>query len=194
IDPDKIEKVLYNLLSNAFKFTDDGGQITVSLKRSVVDGRTYADICVEDNGIGIASADITRIFQPFQQSGSGKSGGTGLGLAYCKLLVELHGGTIHAESRRLEPGQHRTAFWVRIPVASTVQATVNPPEQKPIPSTPEHSFAIPNATVLLVEDSVEMRRYLADCFAADYRVIEAANGREGLEAAVRDIPDLVISD
>lgn len=204
IDPDKIEKVLYNLLSNAFKFTDDGGQITVSLKQSLAGGRTFAVICVEDNGIGIAAADIVRIFQPFQQSGSGKAGGTGLGLAYCKLLVELHGGTIHAESKRKKDGQNQTSFLVKIPVCATVHATANPAGSTTMLNTPVRPFRqasislpnyrAPNATVLLVEDNVEMRRYLTDYFAAEYRVIEAANGQEGLEAAIQDIPDLIISD
>lgn len=106
-DERKIKQVMFNLLSNAFKFTPDGGSMRVTARRTRDEGRErradfdYIEISVEDTGIGISPDDQKRLFQPFQQleiALSKKYPGTGLGLAICKSIVELHGGKIWVES------------------------------------------------------------------------------------------------
>ncbi len=208
-DPDKLEKVLYNLLSNAFKFTGDGGHIDVNVYTEETPTQSVV-IEVADNGLGISTEDLPRIFDLFRQGKSNKVGGTGLGLAYAKSLVELHGGTITVQSEGKHIGENRTVFSVRIPLrvddtavpsqpkaamaawtkaittneesaADDAQAGVAPPPSRPY-------------TLLLVEDNREMRKYLGDFFSNQYHVIEAATGVEGLAAAVKHTPDLIVSD
>ncbi len=211
-DPDKLEKVLYNLLSNAFKFTGDGGHIDVHVRTEKQDTPSVI-IEVADNGLGIAPEDLPHIFDPFRQGKLNSAGGTGLGLAYSKSLVELHGGTITVQSETEGIGENRTVFSVRVPLKTDnlpappqpFAAQKDPTDAPPTDNRPlidktagEPSGVAPNSErqykLLLVEDNHGMRNYLADFFANQYHIIKAANGAEGLAAAVKHAPDIIVSD
>jgi signal transduction histidine kinase/ligand-binding sensor domain-containing protein/DNA-binding response OmpR family regulator len=201
-DSDKIEKVLYNLLSNAFKFTPQGGKIDVYLRHIREDLNNYILIDVIDNGSGIPKDELETIFKPFQQASTNKTGGTGLGLAYAKALIELHKGTIHAESTADNAGQNHTCFTVKLPVdlsealAETITYPSTDGEERHTTSSLDNVFKIDGKapTLLLVEDNFELRKYLRDYFATEYHVLEAPNGADGLVVANEHTPDLIISD
>ncbi|SFB80859.1 Signal transduction histidine kinase [Parapedobacter composti] len=208
-DADKLEKVINNLLSNAFKFTPEGGEIRVSLTLDRSSSPEVAVITVSDNGIGIREDEMERIFQPFQRGSVNKSDGTGIGLAYSKSLVELHGGTISVSSNRGKGKPNRTTFFVRIPVTednTTEQFRLNDsgetPQLRGKPDLPlahqgQHTRVVDPSkpyTLLVVEDNDAMRRYLSDTLSHEYNVLEAANGAEGLDLALAHAPDLIVSD
>lgn len=211
-DPDKLEKVLYNLLANAFKFTGDGGHVEVRV-RTEMGETSWLVIDVADNGAGIATEDLPHIFEPFRQGKLSYAGGTGLGLAYSKSLVELHGGIITACSKIEQIDENHTVFSVRIPLITVTDAPLTPSAILPAelntsistgemplveenPAEPDSVVLNPpkRYTVLLVEDNHGMRKYLSDYFANRYHVVEACNGTEGLALAVKHTPDLIVSD
>src|SRR5690606_31809956 len=111
LDTDKIEKVLYNLLSNALKFTDSGGIVKVRVRQN----DEHLCIDVIDNGKGISPEDLDRIFKPFLQGRSTVPGGTGLGLSYSKTLIEMHGGKLTVESRANTKRNKLTIFRIVLP-------------------------------------------------------------------------------
>ncbi len=219
IDSAGFDKILLNLLSNAFKFTPDGGTIEIALQERH-DGqaeppplRHCAEITVTDSGIGIDASELERIFDRFYQvQNSLNYKGTGIGLHLTRLLVQLHHGIIFA--RNLPDGAHGSRFVVRLPLGS---AHLRPDELEALdkqessvtPSTPlkeagmgvllpekEDASAPGRSThrILLVEDDEEIRRYLRQEFSDRYRVEECVNGKEALEHIFRKAPDLVISD
>ena len=209
-DHDKLEKVLYNLLSNAFKFTARGGQILVSLTKVTNEEQHWAVIEITDDGILIPEQEFDRIFKPFQQASPNKTGGTGLGLAYSKSLVELHGGTIAVESGTDEKGKIRTSFKVSLPARkfTTIDKSTS---GTAFPNNPDILLAhsIINKTdilneekttdnnypvLLLVEDNPELRTYLKNYFQSGFRVLEASNGHEGLVIAQQRNPDIILTD
>ncbi len=210
-DSDKLQKVLFNLLSNAFKFTPDGGVIKVLL---TAEGR-HARIEVRDSGFGVPPAQREAIFERFRQgdgSASRRAGGTGLGLSIARDFVELHGGTLHAEGAA-EGGSN---FIINLPtemsgvaegsLTSVSEGAVFSDEMleelRPAPAWRETQDAAAEAQtllanapmVLLVEDNPEMSRYVAEILAPHYRVVTASNGAEGYEQVIQLHPDLVLSD
>ena len=215
-DNDKIEKILYNLLSNAFKFTPNGKGITVSLEKETVNNEDYAIIKVIDFGIGIPKEELVSIFDRFYQTrkeNNAINAGSGLGLAYIKHLVEVHKGQINIESE-FHKG---TTCTVTIPISKTAYSEnsiieLQPQKydfkytkigvdvikenqllpKKPIKSTKEHSKETP--LLLIVEDNRELQDYLVTFFSYDYRILTANNGKEGLEQAIKNIPSIIISD
>ncbi|NGM64545.1 hybrid sensor histidine kinase/response regulator transcription factor [Sphingobacterium sp. SGR-19] len=205
LDADKIEKVLYNLLSNALKFTDSGNMVKVR----ILQHNEHLNIDVIDNGKGIPPEDLERIFKPFLQGRSTVPGGTGLGLSYSKTLVEMHGGKLTVESRANTKRNKLTIFRILLPIAHdsttiTVSKEVAPTHDHADTSTTsattrqafvEQLPLLPRkCTLLLVEDNDQMRSYLAQFFRSDYYILEAPNGEQGLKLASRHVPDLIISD
>ncbi|MBL7775025.1 MAG: response regulator, partial [Saprospiraceae bacterium] len=198
-DPDKLQKIVSNLLSNAVKFTPPGGQVTLWVA-------TDRDLhfSVLDTGPGIPPEKLPLVFDRFYQaddSPTRQAEGTGIGLTLTKELVHLLGGRISAESR---PGGG-ALFFVTLPVARTaakqpVQSENSETAQDPEPSaafdarSPVSDDQQSRPRLLLIEDNADVVRYVASLLAADYEIHEAANGREGVEAAFRLVPDLVISD
>jgi DNA-binding response OmpR family regulator/anti-sigma regulatory factor (Ser/Thr protein kinase) len=212
VDPEKLDKVLCNLLSNACKFTPAGGNVLVRLS---ADDRTV-QIAVKDSGGGIADKDQERVFERFQQlddAATRQHEGSGIGLALARELTELTGGRLTLES---EPGFGST-FTVLLPLgrahikdtasirdasaetephgAETAVAalaaeagTTTPPETGKLDESDDRPL------VLVVEDNPDMRRLVAGICAADFRVQEAADGEQALERIARRRPDLVISD
>jgi signal transduction histidine kinase/ligand-binding sensor domain-containing protein/DNA-binding response OmpR family regulator len=222
-DRDKVEKIFLNLLSNAFKFTADGGQITVSidlihdamqnLKGSTRETNNAGNsliITIKDNGAGIEAEKINLIFDRFYQADSSKhrmTEGTGIGLNLTKDLVELHHGKITVQS---EFGRGAT-FIVELPVSkdqfnedelilnthadcfSFSEELVFNNIMDPIHEKESAMNSSVSPLVLVVEDNADLRNFIHENLNG-YRVIEAADGKEGLNIALSEIPDLVISD
>ena len=210
-DHDKLERILFNLLSNAFKFTPENGQVGVQLDVQRREERDWLSIRVTDTGIGIAPEKQEKIFERFFQSdipGSMVNQGSGIGLAITREFVKLHDGTIEVAS---EP-EKGSCFTVWLPV---VPAAVGETETPAIAEAAdaETSEALPgmadtavpvapknprqpgaNYTILLVEDNEDFRFYLKDNFRQHFTIIEAANGKEGWQKALGHHPDLVVSD
>ncbi len=215
-DHDKLEKILFNLLSNAFKFTQDKGKISVNIgvKESDKEIRNsltksnksdWLEIKVIDSGIGIPVSKHKKIFERFFQSespGTFVNNGSGIGLSLTYEFVKLHGGSIEVDS---EPGKG-SCFTVLLPVDHTTQ---KPSHDKIIteiivPQTAETiaSDSIKGVgrgyknkpVILLIEDNEDFRFYLKDNLKYKYIVKEAVNGQDGWDQIMKHIPDLVISD
>ena len=199
-DRRQMEKVLNNLLSNAFKFTPDGGSVLLSLCRR------EETLCftVSDSGIGIAPEHLDRVFERFWQaadsSAATESYGSGIGLSIAKSIVELHGGSIEVESK-LHCG---TTFSVQLSLARP-EASANrlfPPasvcyhEQPDALSSPVMSGLKPDKSVklLVVEDNIELTEFLRSFFEQIWEVRTAVDGAAGLEIARTWQPNLVLSD
>lgn len=209
-DPDMISKVIFNMLSNALKHTPAG---TVDIRISKVSahpalqptedaGEGFIKIDVEDTGNGIAPADLPRVFDRFYQGKEQDQNGYGIGLSHCKDLIEAHNGHI-AVASEIGVG---TTFSVYLPDIQrevvSVQAippaaeTPNSPTTETIAATEEADSSLrPEAMqVLLVEDNLDLRNFIAQELRKQYRVLEAEDGEKGLEMAKEHFPDLIISD
>ncbi|MFN3872461.1 MAG: two-component regulator propeller domain-containing protein [Ignavibacterium sp.] len=213
VDSDKLEKVINNLLSNALKFTPPKGRIVISLSAEKLDNKEFAQIKISDTGIGIANDKLDKIFERFFQvddSTDKKFSGSGIGLALVKELVELHKWKISVKSE-LHKG---TEFKVQIPlwnyleesqkikvkeVTSETKTDVQVDQKeidirKVMPEKEVTAKSDKKPSILIVEDSEDVRIYLTDILKRDYEVIEAENGVMGLESAAQNSPDLIISD
>ena len=202
-DSGKMEKVFFNLLSNAFKFTPDGGKISIH----IVQEQNIVRMVVEDTGKGISKEDLPHIFERFHKFDKDYSGnylGSGIGLALVKKLVELHHGVISAESE----ADVCTRFVMELPTG------VKHFKEGEIISDHkdnEHAVhyqianeeniensglvAVADAPeLLIVEDNDDVRNYLKKLFFQQYRILEAPDGKAGWELALKHLPDLIISD
>ncbi|MFY7922290.1 MAG: ATP-binding protein [Gemmatimonas sp.] len=209
-DADAIEKVLTNLLSNAVKFTPNGGAVRLKIERALVDGESAVIMHVIDTGPGMPPAQLALVFERFYQvdeTDARLQAGTGIGLALVKELVELHGGRISADS---DP--RGTMFTVKIPYGEVEDAPARQPRVDEvtgpigIPLRPTHAQPIgiesdegvddsdDVPTMLVVDDSDDLRAYIRDHFHHQYRVLEANDGAEGIAVAQRELPDIVVSD
>ena len=196
-DHDKLEKIVYNLLSNAFKFTPDQGQ--VAIRATCNEGQLT--LTVTDSGRGIAAEALPKIFDRFFQADNSETReqeGTGIGLALTKELTHLMGGTIAVHS---VVGKGST-FTVTIPMQS---ADSEPVVWEPARTQnagagtaeirdPEIDQSKEAPVVLLVEDNADMRRFIKDQLTEKYRILEGNYGDQGLEIACQEIPDLIITD
>lgn len=222
-DPDKLDKIVYNLLSNAFKFTPDEGDITVAVAILSVEqsadsqqrkdrASRYLEIRVQDSGIGIPQDKIEHIFQRYNRLEDPEGHhdeGSGVGLAFVHELVQLYHGEISVHSTA---GQGST-FTIQIPIdeqyleenqlvgefrAASPANSVNRGlafEESDVAGAAELQQPDANVPVILiVEDDRELRDYLKSTLETRYRVLVAENGQEGFRKAVRMIPDLVVAD
>ena len=221
VDRDAVEKIITNLLSNAFKYTPERGKIMVTVGRShqkslptasaaFVKTNEFVEVVVNDTGTGIPADKLPHIFDRFYQvdnAGSHAQKGTGIGLSLVKELVELHHGRIEVSST---PGQGST-FSLYLPFGNDL---FNPEEivedEEPVdrifngeiedaPASEGEIHPVKTTSdhaplVLIVEDNADMRCYIRGHLECDYRIIEAQSGRDGFECAVAEIPDLIISD
>lgn len=200
-DQDKLSKVMYNLLSNAFKFTPENGQVTVRLRKLEQEGGEVLEIRVEDSGIGIPTEAQQRVFERFYQypmPGHIMNQGSGIGLSIAGEFVKMHGGTIDLES---EVGKGST-FTVMLPLRESLARVVPVPASN-MPAADAAPIDIDlsgekagkeKPLILIVEDNDEFRQYLREVFQYEYRILEAANGRIGLDMILEHLPDLIVSD
>lgn len=203
VEPEKIDRILINLLSNAFKFTPDGGQIRCTLKS---DGND-AVFSVADTGPGVAPHLREAVFEPFRQGDEGltrRSSGTGLGLAIVRDFVVLHGGVI---SVRDAPGGG-ALFECRLPLrapagvkVAAARATLDEWNFRQAAETQirrapaaQRAAGAEDALVLVVEDNPDMVQFIVQTLAPSYRIATASNGAEGLREAERLKPDVIVSD
>ena len=200
-DQDKIERICYNLLSNALKYTSEGGEITLTAKEE--NGRVM--ISVADNGCGISSDELPYIFDRFYQA-KNAGRGTGIGLAIVKAFTELHHGEVSATSIE---GKGST-FTIHIPVRQKGEVTNQPTEKIEQLVEPSSAQEVPNQArhideliqpyqtdkpeVLIIDDNIDIRTYLRSVLSEKYNVSEAADGKVGLELARKIVPDIVLSD
>ncbi|WP_346749051.1 substrate-binding domain-containing protein [Prevotella jejuni] len=200
-DQDKIERICYNLLSNALKYTSEGGEISLMAKEE--DGRVM--ISVADNGCGISSDELPYIFDRFYQA-KNAGRGTGIGLAIVKAFTELHHGEVSATSIE---GKGST-FTIHIPIRQKGEVTNQPTEKIEQLVEPSSAEEIPNQArhideliqpyqtdkpeVLIIDDNIDIRTYLRSVLSEKYNVSEAADGKVGLELARKIVPDIVLSD
>jgi signal transduction histidine kinase/ligand-binding sensor domain-containing protein/DNA-binding response OmpR family regulator len=220
LDNDKLTKILNNIISNAFRFTPDGGVIKVKTEKilapnkqgqgsqltEILKNRYYLKIKITDSGTGIDPADMPRIFERFYQSKLSEGQGTGIGLSLVKSLVELHHGHIAAESRPLKG----SCFTITLPLEKESYAeeelddlvsakSEEPDNIQPYPAdvhvefTPEHS-TLEKPSLLIVENNDDLRFFLAHELKDLYRISMAEDGIRGLQTARTEIPDLILSD
>ncbi|MDN5201978.1 two-component regulator propeller domain-containing protein [Fulvivirgaceae bacterium BMA10] len=200
-DKEMMDKIIYNLLSNAFKFTDPEGQVLLKVKEQ--DG--CVAILVEDTGCGIPEEEISTIFERFALIQSeNRHHGTGIGLELTKELVELHQGTIKVESvvgsgsrftielpKSTLSEAKRDIPVIRKEVSQQAKKQIGPLQ---LPSTDVLDSDRRKPGLLIVEDHDELREYVKSTFEQEYKIYEASNGVKGLEIAQKTLPDLVISD
>ncbi len=207
-DHDKIERIFFNLLSNAFKFTNKGGQISVEVSELTTTKTaevTWLSIKVTDTGIGIAKDKQTKIFERFFQADVPSSilnQGSGIGLSITKEFIKMHGGAIFLDS---EPGEG-SCFTIHLPFSvedllnfdrKPVPDSSEPAIYEPLNDLPPIETAVVNNEIphiLLVEDNNDFRFYLKDNLKAFFKVSEAENGKEGWQKALSLHPQLIVSD
>lgn len=217
-DPDKMDKVMYNLIANAFKFTPDKGKINIFLaikplkllKSEIAENNV--EIIVEDTGIGISNEDLPFVFEKYYQANTpNKNIGTGIGLALTKELIELHKGTISVESSYGKGSK----FIINLPVGSnhleTFQMSENELEistelsevkeedsalaQKvDILETTESQSKNKLPLLLIIEDNSDLRLFIRNELSNIFNIIQTDDGIKGFDKAISNIPDIIISD
>lgn len=208
-DPDKVELIFFNLLSNAFKFTDNG-EVSLSVSKAEKDGKDYCKLVVQDSGIGIVEEQISKVFDRFYQSENSrwrKNKGTGIGLALVKDLVDLHEGEIDLKSI----SGVGTEITILLPVNQVAYSKSEPDMEIPALDAIDPDLEISmdfvpkeqtlteeeiNAQniVLVVEDNDDIRNFLRLTLEPTYRVFDAVDGEMGIEMATEIIPDVIICD
>lgn len=212
IDCEKIEKVFFNILSNAFKFTGDNSFIHLTIKKDVLNGEAVIE--VQDSGIGMGKEEQGHLFEMFYQASYDSNKGTGLGLALSKELIELHKGNIAVQSEK----DKGSVFTISLKLGNThfSEDQIHPgkemynsqvsawienyytPGTKQLLPIPEEEIASKNRdgkeTVLIVEDHDDLREFLSQRLSAEYNVITANNGAEGIQKIFDEMPDVVVSD
>lgn len=200
----KVERICYNLLSNALKYTGEGGSITVKAKST----DETVEICIKDTGKGIAKEDIKHIFDRFYQVRNSNKDGTGIGLAIVKAFTELQGGTAKVESE-VGKGSEFTIILPKRVAGDNFQPaedsyTMNDfldessavtdisTENKVSKITSDRQEDKPR--VLVIDDNADIRAYATALLGDEYDVMEASDGSEGLKKAVREVPDVVVCD
>lgn len=206
-DHNKLEIIVFNILSNAFKFTPNGGCIRFRIERTA---SRQCEISIEDNGKGIPAADLKKIFDRFyrgREEDATTISGTGIGLSFVKELTELHGGTIQAES----DGLKGSCFTVLLPLLTVDNALLNVSAEVAGQASQANNDNLSTdymnketnldnhqeqeqPIILVVEDESDMLQYIYEILAPSFTVVTASNGREGIEKALETIPDLIVSD
>ena len=201
VDAEKMERVYFNLLSNAFKFTPENGTITVTLSTlTKEEGGRYARLVVADTGSGISVQHIRHIFDRFYQIDVNHAG-SGIGLALAKAFVELHGGEITADSVEGKG----TVFTVDIPMTVVEEPSADLVQEPRITQQTvveeledmETEEQIPDENkecILIIDDNADVRDYVKSSLKEEYTVIEAPDGRAGLKKAMKYVPDAIICD
>jgi signal transduction histidine kinase/ligand-binding sensor domain-containing protein/AraC-like DNA-binding protein len=197
-DRDKVERILLNLLSNAFKFTSRGGTIELKIEAGI---ESNLKIIVSDTGIGMSKEIQEKIFDRFFQADHSHdvlNQGSGIGLSIAKEFAKLHGGTIEVESQ----SARGSVFTVVLPCelisesANRIPMDVFETENKKLLSArhKKENGELQKFTVLLIEDNDDFRHYLRDSLSSYYKIIEASDGKEGWQKVLSSHPHVVVSD
>lgn len=196
LDFDKIDSIISNLLSNAIKYTDSGN-VTIEAQTNIRDQKIILSIDVADSGPGIPKELEPKIFDRFERGNFTTSSiaGNGIGLDLSKELVHLLGGSLLL----LKSDSKGSIFRVELPLNEIVlhQNPKNDGISSNIPTKTRDEVALnkPNETlILIVEDNDELRQYIASCLDSQYQIIQARDGKEGLDLAIQEIPDIIIAD
>ena len=186
-DEEAVTIILNNLLSNARKYTPSG-RVILSLQRQ--DGKVA--VAVNDTGCGISAEDLTHIFDRYYQvRGPHQASGTGVGLALVKNLCDIHHATLEVTSEPGRGSEFRVLFDPEEEYPEARRVGPAPVEEEPEPERPEESGKV---KILAVEDNTGILDYIQESLSPDYTVLRAVNGREGLKIAVRELPDIIVSD
>lgn len=215
VDSDRIEKVVTNLLSNAFKYTADGGEVSVEVNSGTDDSvrgplHHYAEVSVTDTGVGLDVTEASNVFDRFYRGQSELSSltlGLGIGLNYSRILVEMHKGVIKVENRGQLPGSR---FWFRIPLGREHlrqdEIDMSPAAASPVTyqadsyvaedtDEKQRVGAARGYKILVVDDDEALLEFICSNLRASYyKVISCRNGKEGLHLALSQKPDLIVSD
>ncbi|WP_211318933.1 substrate-binding domain-containing protein [Mucilaginibacter oryzae] len=205
-DADLLDKVFFNLIANALKFTNDGGriQLILNLREDMI------EIAVQDNGIGMEPGEAAHVFEQFYQADNGMGRGSGLGLSLSKEIVSLHFGTIKVSSKKWQG----TTFTISLPlenkhqphplpnaadsnklsIAERVKIYTTDLEENAKPASTEAFLAPKEHSVLIIEDNTDLLNYLGEKLGKSYEVFLADNGSAGLSEAFQNIPDIIIAD
>jgi CheY-like chemotaxis protein/anti-sigma regulatory factor (Ser/Thr protein kinase) len=196
-DADRLQQVVWNLVSNAIKFAPRGGRVTLRLRRL----EALSELSVADDGPGIRPEFLPYVFERFRQADSSSTrphGGLGLGLAIVRHLVELHGGTVDAANRT--DGRTGAVFTVRLPRAPVVPSVALPPSETPQPASDrsvwlESAPPLEGLRVLVVDDEPDSRDMVATVLElAGAEALVAGTAAEGLSILIRERPDVLLSD
>ena len=204
-DEEKLERITYNLLSNAFKFTPENGRISVALSQFRNNEENWLRLQVKDTGIGISKEHVEHIFERFYQIDIHHAG-SGIGLALVKAFVEMHHGQIHIESSE----KTGTTFTVEIPMkqagmlsekrernaalTNLKEGAVLDADIEMMRGKSENAMDEDKETVLVIDDNQDVRNYVKLLLQTRYTVIEAADGQEGIKQAMKCVPDAIICD
>lgn len=204
-DSEKMERSLYNLLSNAFKFTPENGKIQVLLSNYVKDDQPWMKFVVKDTGVGMSSEHVNHIFENFYQVDVHHAG-SGIGLALVKAFAEMHKGNVQVESRQ----SVGTTFTIQMPMHqegkleedlqrnfamdTLKEGAVMEADQQSLRTYLPELEKTDKEVVLIIDDNQDVRDYVKMLLGEEYLVIEAANGQEGLKMALKYVPDAIICD
>ena len=204
VDLEKMQSILLNLISNAIKFTPEYGKILIIGNKKIIDDQSTFEIKITDTGIGIPSKTLPNIFNRFFQIENTKSHGTGIGLALVKELIEMHHGKISVESLEEKGTTFTLSFPVtqNAPVVETFSKNVSNVNHvsstyKKSKITTKTTSLIPNfelPKLLVIEDNYDVVQYLSAILNKKYEIIIAKNGSAGIDKALLEIPDIIISD
>lgn len=204
-DAEKLERIVYNLLSNSFKFTPENGQISMHLSSCTKNGEPAVRLQVTDTGVGMPAEHVRHIFDSFYQIDVHHAG-SGIGLALVKAFVEMHHGTISVDttegqgtcftieipacqSGTLDPDTTRSAVLTNLREGAVLAA-----DQETLQAVAPESTPDDKETILVIDDNLDIRDYVRSVLQDEYNVIEAANGQEGLQQAMKYVPDAIICD
>lgn len=204
-DAEKLERIVYNLLSNSFKFTPENGQISMHLSSCTKNGEPAVRLQVTDTGVGMPAEHVRHIFDSFYQIDVHHAG-SGIGLALVKAFVEMHHGTISVDttegqgtcftieipacqSGTLDPDTTRSAVLTNLKEGAVLAA-----DQETLQAVAPESTPDDKETILVIDDNLDIRDYVRSVLQDEYNVIEAANGQEGLQQAMKYVPDAIICD
>lgn len=203
-DRDKVEKIITNLLANAFKFTPSNGRVIFTAKIKRNDNKLL--LTIADSGKGIAPHEQELVFSSFYRAGNGNTEGTGLGLSLVKELVRFYGGTITLESEV----NRGSVFTIQLPTNKEAFALTQARERFHAPSRlqetlmtnparddlPENETSVTDRkdSILVVEDNEELRKFMSSILEKEFNVFTSADGEQGVQLAVNEIPNLIVSD
>lgn len=194
VDVEKMERVFFNLMSNAFKHTPDNGEITVTVKCSD-DKISYS---VKDSGCGIAQDELSHIFDRFYQAEGANPKGSGIGLALTKAFVELHAGEISVESEKGRGSEFMVSFPIyHTEAVDVVESHISrediESELSPV-KIPAYDDSGDKPTLLVIDDNADIRALIEGQLGDEYNVISASDGLQGLRTATKYVPDIILCD